>query len=133
MASFETIGFINNIKYLQDAVLVFIDEYHKGYRKSDGTVVDDKYLTFKTVWKPYFKKYVSEHFANGMLVEVKGEMLPYEIQRGEIVDGYTVIGQHITLASYPRYGLKQEQRMIKESQEHATSIPDMDAYNQPDF
>lgn len=133
MASFECVGFINNIKYLQDSVLVFIDEYHKGYKKSDGSIVDDKYLSFKTIWKSYFKRYINEHFGNGMLVQVKGEMLPYEIQKGTIIDGYTIIGQTINLFSFPRSGVKQEQRMIKESQLHASEIPDLEAHNQPDF
>ena len=133
MASFESISFISTIKYLPDAVLVFLDEFHKGYRKANGEIVDDKYLTYKTVWKPYFKKYISEHFGNGMLVQVKGEMLPYSIEKGNIVVGYTVIGQHITLASFPRQSVKQEQKMIKESQLHGNGTPNLEAYNEPDF
>ena len=60
MASWESISFINTIKYLQDAVIVYLDEFHAGYKKSDGTRVEDKYLSFKTVWKPYFKKYIAD-------------------------------------------------------------------------
>ena len=133
MASFECIGFINQVKYLQDSILVFVDEYHKGYRKSDGTKVEDKYLSYKTIWKPYFKKYISEHFSRGMLVQVKGEMLPYAIERDTIVEGYSVIGQAINLFSYPRASVKQEMRMIRESQETSDEMPDLAAFNEPDF
>ena len=133
MASFETVAFISQIKYLQTSVLVFLDEFHKGYKNKDGSIVDDKYVSYKTIWKPYFKKYINEHFGQGMLVQVKGEMLPYAIEQEKIVDGYTIIGHFITIASYPRYGVRQEQRMIKESQMHATDVPDLDAHNEPDF
>lgn len=133
MASFETVAFISQIKYLQTSVLVFLEEFHKGYKNKDGSIVDDKYVSYKTIWKPYFRKYINEHFGQGMLVQVKGEMLPYAIEQEKIVDGYTIIGHFITMASYPRYGVKQEQRMIKESQLHATEIPDLDAHNEPDF
>ena len=80
MADFTVTGFINTVKYLPDAALVFIDEFKRGYKKADGETVDDKYLSWKCVFKPYFKKYINEHFSNGMLVQVKGEILPYAIQ-----------------------------------------------------
>jgi len=133
MADFTVIGYINNIKYLQDSCLVFLDEFRKGFRKKDGTIVDDKYLSWKCVFKPYFKKYINEHFSNGMLVQVKGEILPYAIQNQNIVDGYSVLGQTINLASFPRASVKQENKMIKESQMHASETPDLDGFNAPDF
>lgn len=133
MASFECIGFINSIKYLTDSVIVFVDEYKKGYRRANGTTVEDKYLSYKTIWKPYFKKYINTHFSTGMLVQVKGDMLPYAIEHDKIVEGYSVIGQAINLYSYPRLGAKQEMRMIKESQEHDSGTPDLEAYSEPDF
>lgn len=133
MASWESISFISTIKYLPDAVLVFLDEFHAGYKRQDGTRVEDKYLTFKTVWKPYFKKYISDHFGDGMLVHVKGDMLPYEIQKGNIVDGYTIIGEHITRASFPRSDVRREQKMQKDSQLHSSGTPNLQEYNEPDF
>lgn len=74
MASFETTAFISQIKYLPNSVIVYLDEFHKGYKNSDGTIVDDRYVQFKTVWKPYFRKYINDHFSQGMLVQVKGEV-----------------------------------------------------------
>lgn len=133
MADFTVTGFINTVKYLPDAVLVFIDEFKRGYKKTNGENVDDKYLSWKCVFKPYFKKFVNEHFANGMLVQVKGEILPYAIQNQNIVDGYSVLGQCINLASFPRSSVKQENKMIKESQMHDTATPNLDEYNKPDF
>lgn len=133
MASFECIGFINQIKYLPDSVLLFLDEYKKGYRKSDGTVVDDKYISYKIIYKPYFKKYISSHFSNGMLVKVKGEVFPYAIEHGKTVDGISIIGETCNLYSYPRSSVKQELRMIKESQENSADVPDLDGFNEPDF
>lgn len=133
MADFTVIGYINNIKYLQDSCLVFLDEFRKGFRKKDGTIVDDKYLSWKCIFKPYFKKYINEQFNKGMLVQVKGEIMPYAIEKEHLVDGYSVIGQTINLASYPRASVKQEAKMIKDSQMHASETPDLEGFNAPDF
>lgn len=133
MADFTVIGYINNIKYLQDSCLVFLDEFRKGFRKKDGTIVDDKYLSWKCIFKPYFKKYINEQFNQGMLVQVKGEIMPYAIEKEHLVDGYSVIGQTINIASYPRASVKQEAKMIKDSQMHASETPDLDGFNAPDF
>ena len=133
MADFTVIGYINNIKYLQDSCLVFLDEFRKGFRKKDGTIVDDKYLSWKCIFKHYFKKYINEQFNKGMLVQVKGEIMPYAIEKEHLVDGYSVIGQTINLASYPRASVKQEAKMIKDSQMHASETPDLEGFNAPDF
>lgn len=133
MADFTVIGYINNIKYLQDSCLVFLDEFRKGFRKKDGTIVDDKYLSWKCIFKPYFKKYINEQFNQGMLVQVKGEIMPYAIEKEHLVDGYSVIGQTINVASYPRASVKQEAKMIKDSQMHASETPDLEGFNSPDF
>lgn len=133
MASFEVIGFINVVKYLPDSVLLYVDEYKKGYKKSDGTFVPDKYLSWKVIYKAYFKKFISEHFSKGMLVKVKGDVVPYAIEHGKPVDGYSVIGETINLFSYPRSTVKQELRMIKESQEASDEQPNIEDFNAPDF
>lgn len=133
MADYTVTGFINTVKYLPNAALVFIDEFKRGYKKTNGETVEDKYLSWKCVFKPYFKKFINEHFSNGMLVQVKGEILPYAIQHQNIVDGYSVLGQTINLASFPRASVKQENKMIKESQMHDTATPNLEDYNKPDF
>ena len=133
MASFEVTGFINTIKYLPDHCLVFIDEFKKGYKKKDGSRIDDRYITWKCIFKPYFRGYIVNHFNNGMLVQVKGEVMPYAIDHEKVIDGYSVIGQTINLASFPKSMIKQEAKMIKDSQMHASETPDLEGFNSPDF
>lgn len=133
MASFQTIGFISSIKYQQDFCLVFIDEFKKGFRRKDGTVVADKYMQWKCIFKKGLIKYINDHFSNGMLVEIKGEVFPYAVEHDTTVDGYSVIGQTINMASFPRASARQEAAMIKDSQLHVNDVPDMEEYNKPDF
>ena len=135
MAAINIIGFIDSIKYLPNngGCFVFVSEFKRGYRKSNGEVVDDKYLSWKVIFKQGLVNYINNHFNTSMLVEVKGDVLPYAIDKETIVQGYSVIGQTINMFSFPRYSVKQEQRMIKESQLHATDVPDLDEYNKPDF
>lgn len=133
MASFQCVGFVEAVKILSDSCILFLSEYKKGYRKSDGTIVDDKYVSWKIIFKGYFIKYITSHFGKGMLVEVKGEVLPYAIEHGQTVEGVSVIGQTCNMYSYPRYNVKLEKKMIKDSQLASDEQPDLDAYNQPDF
>lgn len=133
MASFQVTGFINTIKYLPDALLVYVDEYKRGYKKQDGTIVDDKYLSWKCIFKQGFAKYINKHFGDGMLVEVKGEIMPYAIEKDKLIDGYSVIAQTINVASYPKSAIKREIKMIKDSQSNADETPDLDGYITPDF
>ena len=99
MAAFSVIGFIDAVKILPDSCIIFLSEYKKGYRKADGTIVDDKYVSWKVIYKGYFIKYITSHFGKGMLVEVKGEVLPYAIEHGEMVAGVSVIGQTCNIYS----------------------------------
>lgn len=133
MASFESVGFISNIVYRPDSVFLIIDEYHKGYKKSDGTFVEDKYVTFKIIYKPYFKKYFSSHFSTGMLVKVKGEVFPYAIEHGKMIEGISIIGETCNLYSYPRTYAKSEIKMMKDSQAISDESPDIENFNQADF
>lgn len=133
MASFQAIGFISSIKYQQDFCLVFVDEFKKGFRRKDGTIVADKYMQWKCIFKKGLVKYINDHFSNGMLVEVKGEVFPYAVEHDTTVDGYSVIAQTINMASFPRASARQEAAMIKDSQLHVNDVPDMEEYNKPDF
>ena len=133
MADIQLTGLISTIKYINDAVLVYVDEYKKGYRRNDGVVIEDKYLLWKVIFKGGLKNYINKFFSDGMLVTIKGEAMPYAIEKDKLVDGYSFIGQCINRASYPRQHARAEQRMIKESQAKMTDEPDLDAYNQPDF
>ena len=84
MAAFSVIGFVDTIKILPDSCILFLSEYKKGYKKADGTVVEDKYHSWKVIFKGYFIKYLTTHFGKGMLVEVKGEIVPYVIEHGQL-------------------------------------------------
>ena len=133
MASWQCVGFVDAVKVLPDACILFLSEYKKGYKKTDGTIVDDKYHSWKIIFKGYFIKYLTTHFNKGMLVEVKGDIVPYAIEHGQIIDGYSIIGQTCNLFSYPRYSVKQERKMIKDSMDNADAIPDLESFNSPDF
>lgn len=133
MADIQVTGFVNTIKYIPDAVLVFIEEFRKGYKKPNGDVVDDKYLSWKVIFKNGQRNYINKFFNDGMFVTVKGEAFPYAIEKDTLVDGYSFVGQTINIASYPRWAVKQERKMVKESLLHSSGTPDLDAYNEPDF
>ena len=133
MASWQCIGFVDAIKVLPDSCILFLSEYKKGYKKSDGTIVEDKYHSWKVIFKGYFIKYLTTHFGKGMLVEVKGDIVPYSIEHGQITEGYSIIGQTCNMYSYPRYAVKQENKMIKESMDGTYEQPDLESFNQPDF
>lgn len=136
MADIQILGFIRQVKYLQDGCLVFIDEYKSGYKRADGTQVEDKCLSWRCIFANYFKKFVSQHFGNGMLVQVKGEVLPYAMEQGNVVDGYSVMGQTINRASYPRAGKRAEVAAIKDGEvvmDSRGDVPDVAGFNESDF
>lgn len=133
MANWQCVGFVDAVKILPDACILFLSEYKKGYKRSDGTVVEDKYHSWKVIFKGYFIKYLTTHFGKGMLVEVKGDIAPYAIEHGQITEGYSIIGQTCNMYSYPRYAVKQENKMIKESMDNTYEQPDLESFNQPDF
>ena len=133
MAAFSVIGFVDSIKLIDGACLLFLSEYKKGYRKKSGEIVDDKYISWRIIFKDYFKKYLIEHFGKGMLVEVKGEVFPYVVEHGEIMDGISVLGQCVNMFSYPRASLKQEVKMMTESQVNTNDKPNIEDFNTDDF
>lgn len=127
-------GHIEGIKYAENSVIVTASEIRKGYKKKDGTVVDDEILSYRFIFKPYFKNYVASHFSKGMYVKIKGIMMPYaKTHNGEIIDGYSIIGQTIDVAAYPSKYIKNEKRIIKDSILKSDESPNLDAYNAPDF
>lgn len=128
------LGHIDGIRYTDTAVIVTASERRQGYRKANGVIVPDDVLTFRFIFKPYFRKYLSEHFNKGMLVKIKGVMLPYaKDNQGNVIEGFTLLGQTIDRAAYQTTNIKAEKIMQKESQEHSTGSPDLDSYNQDDF
>lgn len=135
MADFQVLGHISVIKYLPECILVFVDETKNGYRKNDGTIVEDKVYCWKCIFSgnESKRKYIMKYFNRGMLVQVKGEIVPYAIEKNNVVDGYSIFIQTINRASYPRTTVKTEAKMIKESQSNMNDLPNVDDYNEPDF
>lgn len=135
MADIQILGHISNIKFLPDSILVIVDENKNGYTKPNGEKVEPKVLTWKCIFSGNASKrdYVSKYFNQGMLVQVKGEIVPYAVEHGQLIEGYSVFIQTLNRASYPTTAIKQERRLIKDSQLNSTERPDLETYNQPDF
>ena len=128
------LGIIDGVKYTDTAVIVTASESRLGYKKKDGSVIPEELLTFRFIFKPYFKKYIAEHFGAGMLVKIKGCLLPYAKDgEGKTIDGFSVIGQTIDRASYPSNKLRMEKRMIKESYGNSSEQPDLEGFEREDF
>jgi hypothetical protein len=51
------------------------------------------------------------------------------------VNGYTVMGQTLNMASYPKSGAKAEMRRVKDGLSNANDVgsPNLDAYKEEDF
>lgn len=134
MADFTILGFIEGIRYTDTAAIVTISERRLGYTKKDGSKVSDELLNFRVIFKAYFKKYLSENFSSGMLVKIKGILLPYAKDHGERDEGgFSLLGQTIDREAYPKGSFRAERKMIKESQFHSFGEPDIDTYQKPDF
>lgn len=135
MADFQLLGHISNIKYLTDCILIFVDENKMGYTKPSGERVDTKVLSWKCIFSGNEKKraYINKYFNRGMLVQIKGEILPYSIEHGEMKDGVSIFIQAINRYAYPTTNIKKERKMIKESQLGSDETPNLDAFNAPDF
>lgn len=127
-------GVIRNIKYLQDCVIVYVDDIEKGYRTKDGVVVDDMLYTWKVAFKNNpFKEYINRHFNDGMLVDIDAKMRPYAITEGQQVSGYSCFGIAINRSCYVRSSYRKEVKLMKESQENSKEQPNLKNYNEPDF
>ncbi len=134
MADFSLVGFIEGIRYTETAAAVTVCERRLGYTKKDGTRVMDEIISYRVVFKSYFKKYISSNFTTGMLVKIKGIVLPYaKDASGKTIDGITLLGQTIDRDAYPRSSMRQERKMIKESSDSVEEQPDLDGYMEKDF
>ena len=127
-------GVIKNIKYLQDAVVVYVDDMEKGYTTQDGKVVNDMIYTWKVIFKSNpFKGYITRHFNDGMLVDIDAKMRPYSLENGEEKDGYSCIGIAINRSCYVRQSYRVQKKLMKDSQMNSDEKPNLEEYNKPDF
>lgn len=134
MAAITIIGKLEHVQYLPDCVYTHIAEFKKGFKKKDGTVVKDKWQSWKVRWKKEpFAKFISEHFATGMNVEVHGEATPFSVENGDTVAGYGVFGKTIDLFFYPKAASRMEYKAMRESSSGDDEQPDMESYEQSDF
>lgn len=134
MASFQVTGIITNITYREGFCIVHVSEFKKGYKQKNGVVVEDKYVVWSCLFKQGLVKYVNDHFNKGMVVEIKGEIMPYMVEHGECVTGYTVSAQTMNMASFPSNRRRTEAKMQKDSQKGMSdAVPDVDGYMESDF
>ena len=96
------LGFVEGIRCNDNFVVVKLSVRRAGFRKKDGTNVSEEILIYRVIFASYMRKYISSHFDAGVYVKIKGNMLPYAKGKGgEIVDGYTILGQTMERASFP--------------------------------
>jgi len=134
MAVFTLNGHIEAIKYTETAVFVFVSEVCNGYKDGSGKVVDNEVLMWKILFPKGMASYITKFFAKGMLVNIYGIPKPYaKDQDGNILEGITILGKNIDRAAYQRTSVRQEKKMIRDSQLNSTESPDLESFNQPDF
>lgn len=131
MASIEIHGVIQNISYLDNCVIVKVNEPKSGYTKKDGTKVNQYQIGWRCIFNSNTKKTIGRFFHEGSYVIVRGDVLPYAIRNGEYVDGCTVNAHLIHYGVVPTN--KRDLKIQKESQEHSTGIPDLEGFNNDDF
>lgn len=133
MADFQVTGVLEGFKTLETAMVVTVSELRLGYKKKNGTQVNEQVLTWTIVFKPYFKKYISNNFYSGMLVQVKGMVFPFKKVGGEeYVDGCTVIGQTINVATHQK-NVRKEKQILRQSQAHNNTTPNLEDFMLSDF
>ena len=134
MADITIYGHIVGIRYTESNVIVSVSEFQKGYRKKNGELVNDSVYTYVVGFANFFRAYIADHFDKGMLVKVKGTILPFaKNKNGETIEGYTINGQTINLASYPSNSSIKENKLLKESQSHAVGTPNLSEFEKEDF
>lgn len=133
MNRFILTGIIKTIKYLPDAVCVYVDDMEKGYTRKDGVIVDDLLYTWKVIFKDGMKSYITKFFNDGMLVDIDARMRPYAVEKDKTVEGYSCIGLTIQRSCYVRNSFRQEIKMQRDSQLHTDTPPNLADYNKPDF
>lgn len=127
-------GTLVKLKYLEDSIVCFVDDIEKGFKRSDGTIVDDVLHTWKVIFKANpFKSYITKFFNEGSLVEIDAKMRPYAMENGKAVDGYSCIGISINRGAYARPAFRNEKKLVKESMETSTEMPNLEEFQKSDF
>lgn len=132
MAEISINATIDAIRYLEKSILVYVSEPRNGYKKADGTKVEPTIWSWKCIFNNNARNTIGKYFGRGSWVNIRGDIQPFGLDKGEAVDGYVVWGKTINHAHLPK-NIKREKQMIKESQKYADGTPDIEAYNQDDF
>ena len=134
MADVTLYGHIEGIRYKEKSIFVTVSEYRCGFVRRDGERVPEELLTFVVVFLASSRKYISSYFKVGSLVKVRGSLLPYVRKRdGTLVEGCTISGQLIELATYPKRSALVEKSAVRDSEEHPCGVPSVDSYLEDDF
>ena len=134
MADITLFGHIEGIQYKEKSVIVVVSEYRCGFRKRSGERVAEELLSFRVVFLASSRNYISSYFSAGNLVKVRGTLLPYvKKSDGTLGEGYTILGQLMELAAYPKRSAGLEKRLLKASSESPCGVPDVDGFLDDDF
>lgn len=132
MADVTLFGVIERIKCSESFVSVTVLERRLGYRRKDGTQVEEAMLSYRILFKSNMRKYITGYFQHGNLVKVKGTFLPYCTNKeGVVKEGYTILGQTIEYGVYPRMGVDVEKKLVSLGKGNL-SQPDVD-FMEDDF
>lgn len=126
-------GTLAKVKYLEDSVVCYVDDIENGYRRNDGTIVDDVLNTWKVIFKADpFKNYINKFFKEGFVVEIDARMRPYALRNGEVIDGYSCYGIAINRGT-KKTTIRSEKKIMRESQEASKEKPNLQEYMEDDF
>lgn len=134
MADISLFGRIESIRDVKNGVLLKLSERRSGYKSKDGTFVKEELLVFHILFKPFFRKYISEYFDVGSLVKIKGTLLPYyRSSDGELRDGITIFGQTLDMCSYPSRHSMSDKRALDVDSSEGLCSPDPEGYFSDEF
>lgn len=132
MASVLVTGTIDSIRYHENSVVIIVLEPRMGWKRSDGSFVEPTILEWRCIFKDGSKNYINDHFGKGNYVTIRGDIVPYVVNKGKIEDGFTILGKTIDMTAYPR-NARRERQMQKDSMLHASGVPNLEEYNTNDF
>lgn len=132
MASILVTGTIDAIHFRESSVIVIVLEPRVGWKRNDGSFVEPTTLEWRCIFKDGSKNYINNHFGKGNYVTIRGDIVPYVVDNGKLEEGFTILGKTIDMTAYPR-NVRRERQMQKDSQLHASGVPNLEAYSINDF
>lgn len=135
MADVTLFGAIERVRCGERVISMTVLERRLGYKRKDGVSVPEGVLSYRVLFKPSMRKYISSYFSTGDLVKVKGSFLPYCTNKdGDVKEGYTILGQTIEFGIYPKFNLDVERKMRMPVDSSISEMqPDVDDFMDDDF